>query len=72
MACRDTRDAEEEVLISPRALARRWDCTRTTAQRIAERAKIPKVFLGEGKNGTVRYPIDAVKRYEASRTVASS
>ena len=35
--------------LSPRQLAIRWDCSRTTAQRIADRAGISKYFLGKEK-----------------------
>lgn len=53
--------------VSPRRLAERWDCSRTTAQRIANRAGITRVFLGEGRNGTVRYRLDEIEAYEKKR-----
>ena len=53
--------------ISPRQLADRWDCSRTTAQRIADRVGFARYFLGEGKNGMVRYRLDDVEAYEEAR-----
>lgn len=53
--------------LSPRQLAMRWDCSRTTAQRIADRVGIPKYYLGEGKNGLVRYAMQDIESYEVSR-----
>ena len=63
----DTRDVR---YLSPRQLAIRWDCSRTTAQRIADRAGISKYFLGEGKNGMVRYPLKEVEAYETQRRIS--
>ncbi len=60
----DTRDVR---YLSPRQLAIRWDCSRTTAQRIADRAGISKYLLGEGKNGTVRYRLNEIEAYEQAR-----
>ncbi len=57
--------------VSPRWLAERWDCSRTTAQRIADRAGITKVYLGEGRNGTVRYRLDEIEAYEEARRATS-
>lgn len=53
--------------ISPRELAHRWRCSRTTAQRIARRAGITTVYLGRGRNGLVRYVREEVEAYEESR-----
>lgn len=53
--------------MSPRELAERWRCSRTTAQRIADRAGLSKYFLGEGRNGMVRYAVSEVKAFELSR-----
>ena len=55
------------LYISPRELAERWRCSRATAQRIADRHKFTKLFLGEGKNGMVRYRREEVEAYESSR-----
>ena len=63
---------EEQVYISARQLAIRWDCSRNSAHRTAERAGITKVFLGKGRNGMVRYALDEVVRYETSRAIGTS
>ncbi len=67
--CRETgpRTVERSPYLSPRDLAERWRCSRTTAQRIAEQAHIGKVLLGGGKNGSVRYLRADVEAYEQAR-----
>src|SRR5690349_20257524 len=52
--------AEAEVTapslyISPNEMAERWQCSRSSVDRIARRASLARVCLGEGKNGMVRY-----------------
>ncbi len=58
--------------ISPKELAERWRCARSSVDRIASRAKLKKMFLGEGKNGIVRYLRKEVEEYERSRTVMAT
>lgn len=41
--------------ITPSELARRWQCSRSSVDRIARRAGLHRLLLGEGKNGLVRY-----------------
>ena len=53
--------------LSPRELAARWKCARSTADRIVSRAGLTKLFLGDGQNGMVRYLKDEVTAYEQSR-----
>jgi hypothetical protein len=55
------------LYLSPRELAARWKCARSTADRIVSRAGLTKLFLGDGKNGMVRYLKDEVAAYEQSR-----
>ena len=55
--------------ISPKELASRWRCGRTSVDRIASRAGMTRVYLGEGKNGIVRYLVKEVEAYEASRLI---
>jgi hypothetical protein len=64
-------DIKVSQYLSPRQLAVRWDCSRTTAQRIADRAGISKYFLGEGRNGIVRYAINDIEAFEGSRRISS-
>ncbi len=60
---------ETSPLFSPKELANRWRCGRSTVDRIARRAGFTRVLLGEGRNGIVRYSRKEVEAYEASRTV---
>jgi len=58
--------------ISPRELSKRWQCGRSSVDRIARRNGFTRVYLGEGKNGMVRYLRKEVEAYEASRQVRMS
>ena len=64
----DSEQIPSRTFLSPGQLADRWACARTTAQRIAMRAGISKVFLGHGRNGMVRYPLEEIEAYERART----
>lgn len=55
--------------ISPRELAARWCCARSTVLRIADRAGLTRLYLGTGKNGIVRYLREEVIAYELTRQV---
>lgn len=55
--------------ISPKELAQRWQCSRSSVDRIARRAGLKRLCIGEGKNGTVRYIREEVLAYEAKRLV---
>lgn len=61
-----------EIYISPNEIAARWRCSRSSVDRIAQRAKLTRVYLGEGANGMVRYIRKEVEAYEASRRVQMS
>ena len=62
---------EELPYISPNQLADRWQCSRASVDRITRRAGIPRLYLGEGKNGTVRYPRKEVMAYEQERLIST-
>lgn len=64
----DNKDAR---YLSPRQLAERWNCSRTSAQRIADRAGFSKFFLGVGKNGMLRYALDEIEAFESARRIAT-
>lgn len=64
-----TKPQSESPYISPNELAERWQCGRSTVDRIARRAGIARVYLGEGRNGMVRYVRKEVEAYEAERLV---
>lgn len=53
--------------LSPREVAERWRCSRSTVDRVAQRAGLTRLYLGEGRNGVVRYVKKEVEAYEASR-----
>lgn len=55
--------------ISPKELAARWQCARSSVDRITRRAGLTRIYLGEGKNGIVRFIRKEVEAYEASRQV---
>jgi hypothetical protein len=58
--------------IAPKELAERWRCGRSSVDRIARRAGLTRLCLGEGRNGAVRYIRKEVEAYEASRRVTMS
>jgi len=55
--------------LSPKELAQRWRCSRSSVDRIAHRASLSRLCLGEGRNGIVRYIRKEVEAYEATRQV---
>lgn len=63
---------ERSEFISPGEMAERWQCARSSVDRIARRAGFTRLCLGEGKNGMVRYLRKEVDAYEASRQVRMS
>lgn len=64
-----TEQAKEPIYVSPNELAERWQCARSSVDRIARRAGLTRLCLGEGKNGMVRYVRKEVEDYEAKRRV---
>ena len=60
---------EAPPYFSPSELAKRWRCARSSVDRIAIRAGLKRVYLGEGKNGIVRYLRKEVETYDLSRTM---
>lgn len=57
--------------LSPNDLAHRWRCSRSTVDRIVQRAGLTRLFLGEGRHGIVRYVREEVEGFEATRLVSS-
>jgi hypothetical protein len=55
------------LYFSPNELAERWRCARSSVDRIARRAGFQRLYLGEGKNGIVRFLREEVEAYETSR-----
>jgi predicted DNA-binding transcriptional regulator AlpA len=55
--------------ITPNELAERWQCARSSVDRIARRAGLKRMCLGEGKNGMVRFLRKEVEAYERDRII---
>lgn len=55
--------------ISPRELATRWRCSRSTVDRIARREEFTRMCLGIGDNGIIRYLMKEVTAYEQDRQI---
>lgn len=60
---------EMSPYISPNDLAERWQCSRSTVDRIARREGFTRVCLGAGANGIVRYLRKEVAAYEETKRV---
>ena len=69
---KSTGVVEHAEYVRPRVLAKRWDCSRSSVDRIAARHHFMRVCLGEGANGMIRYRWKEVEAYEASRQVRMS
>ena len=63
------RLSEPSPYLSPRELAVRWRCARSSVDRIARRAGLRRVCLGTGARGMVRYLREEVERFEQTRLV---
>lgn len=61
--------AEPSPYFSPKELAARWRCARSSVDRIARRAGLSRVCLGTGRHGLVRFIRKEVEAYEDSRRV---
>ena len=64
-----TIEKGESPYLSPRELAERWRCSRSSVDRIARRAGLKRLCLGEGRNGIVRFLRKEVEAFEESRSV---
>jgi hypothetical protein len=64
-----SNEVEASPYIAPKELAKRWCCGRSSVDRIARRAGLTRLCLGEGRNGMVRYVRKEVEAYEAQRRV---
>ena len=65
MISEDGSDGSE--FVSPRALSQRWQCSRSSVDRVARRAGLKRYIFGSGRNGMVRYLRGEVIDYEAKR-----
>lgn len=69
MTSRSESVVMESPYVAPKELMQRWRCSRSSVDRIARRAGLRRVCLGDGKNGIIRYIRQEVEAYEAQRTV---
>lgn len=61
--------SRQDELLSPAELAKRWKVSRSTAQRIVQREGLTRIYLGTGRNGTIRYPLNEIRAFEQSRSL---
>lgn len=61
--------AEPSPYLSPKELADRWRCARSSVDRIALRANLTRLCLGTGDRGIVRFIRKEVEAFEATRRV---
>lgn len=59
----------ESPYMSPKELAERWRCARSSVDRIARRNNFTRLCIGDGQNGAVRYLREEVKAYEEKMLV---
>jgi len=69
MTSRSDEKRRESPYITPKELAMRWQCSRSSVDRIARRARLTRLCLGDGRNGMVRYIKKEVQAYEHARQV---
>ena len=65
MIGQDGNDGSE--FVSPRELSQRWQCSRSSVDRVARRAGLKRYIFGSGHNGMIRYRRREVVDYEAKR-----
>ena len=63
---------EKAPYISPKELAERWSCSRSSVDRIARRVGLSRLCIGEGKNGSIRYLRKEVIAYEEESLIAAT
>jgi hypothetical protein len=59
-------------LVTLATLARQWDADRSAIRRILRVAGVEPVLLGRGRNASIRYRIDEIDAFLASREVRDS
>ncbi len=57
----------ESPYVSPNELAHRWQCSRSSVDRIASRSGLTRLCLGKGRAGMVRYIREEVETLETQR-----
>lgn len=61
--------ATKNPFISAKELSERWQCARSSVDRVARRAGMKRFVLGDGKNGMVRFLRKDVENYERDRMI---
>lgn len=69
---RPPRKEGDSRYVSGKELAERWDCSRSSVDRIARRAGLRRLLLGDGRNGMVRYIREEVEAYEQTRIIKAA
>lgn len=59
--------ATQSPYVSPKELAQRWRCSRSSVDRIARCSGLTRVCLGNGRSGMVRYIREEVEALETQR-----
>ena len=59
----------ESEYITPSELTIRWQCSRTSVDRYTRKASLTRMYLGDGKNSSVRFLRKEVIAYEKERQV---
>ena len=67
----NAKSDDASPFISPRELAMRWQCSRSSADRIVRRAALQRVCLGTGRRGMVRYIREEILQFERTRAITS-
>lgn len=57
----------KSLFISPNELSHRWQCARSSVDRIAKRVGLTRMYLGKGRSGMVRYIREEVEAFENTR-----
>ena len=60
---------DERLYASAKTLSARWECSISSVHRYLAKRGVPKLMLGSGANGMVRYRWSEVLRIEAERTL---
>ena len=64
-----TPAVEPSPYISPKELAARWCCDRSSVAQNARRAGLTRLYLGTGRAGMVRFIRKEIEAFEISRRV---
>lgn len=60
---------KQPIYITAKELSDRWQCARSSVDRVARRAGVKRLYLGEGRNGMVRFLRKDIENYERERLI---